>query len=108
MRSWLLIVVLHSVLLSCTVAMWAQSSNPNSSAPANSQTPDSPSPPAAKPSQPHNPNLTPPRSDRVNANDLSDEPGESSSKDEPIDLSPPVDDAKAHPQSSDILMDAEG
>ena len=33
--------------------------------------------------------------------------GESSSKDTPIDLSPPADDAKAHPQSSDILMDAE-
>jgi len=103
MRSWLLIV-----LLSCSVGAWAQSSHPATSAPANSQTPDSASPPAAKRSQPHNPNLTPPRSDRVNANDLSDEPGESSSKDEPIDLSPPADDAKVHPQSSDILMDEGG
>ena len=31
----------------------------------------------------------------------------SSSKDTLIDLSPPEDDAKAHPQSSEILMDAE-
>jgi Flp pilus assembly protein TadD len=43
----------------------------------------------------------------VNASELSDEPGASSSKDTQVDLSPPTDDAKAHPQSSDILMDAE-
>lgn len=88
--------------------MWGQSPNPANPAPSNSQTPDSASPPAAKPAPPRNPNLTPPRSDRVRASDLGDDPGESSSKDEPIDLSPPADDAKAHPQSSDILMDAEG
>jgi len=41
----------------------------------------------------------------VNADELGDEPGESSSKDSPIDLSPPPGDAKAHPDSSDILMD---
>jgi len=35
------------------------------------------------------------------------EAGESSSKDEPVDLSPPPGDDKAHPQSSDALMDAE-
>jgi len=88
--------------------MWAQSSSPSNSAPANSQTPGSTSPSAAKPAPPRNPDLTPPRSDRVNANELGDEPGESSSKDEPMDLSPPADDAKVHPQSSDILMDVEG
>jgi len=33
------------------------------------------------------------------------DPGESSSKTDPVDLSPPADDAKTHPQSSDILMD---
>lgn len=38
---------------------------------------------------------------------MGDEPGESSSKDTLVDLSPPEDDAKAHPQSSEILMDAE-
>jgi tetratricopeptide (TPR) repeat protein len=41
----------------------------------------------------------------VNADELGNEPGESSSKDSPIDLSPPPDDARAHPDSSDILMD---
>jgi Flp pilus assembly protein TadD len=39
---------------------------------------------------------------------LGDEPGESSSKDTPVDLSPPPDDSKAHPQSSEALMDADG
>src|SRR5438270_4606071 len=48
-----------------------------------------------------------PRSDRVNADALDDEPGQSSSKDTQIDLSPPADDEKAHPQSSEMLMDAE-
>lgn len=43
----------------------------------------------------------------MNADDLSDEPGESSSKDTQVDLTPPTDDAKAHPQSAEILMDAE-
>jgi tetratricopeptide (TPR) repeat protein len=33
--------------------------------------------------------------------------GESSSKNTLIDLSPPADDAKVHPQSSEILKDAE-
>lgn len=44
----------------------------------------------------------------MNADELGDEPGESSSKDSPIDLSPPPDDAKAHPESSDVLMDEAG
>jgi tetratricopeptide (TPR) repeat protein len=38
---------------------------------------------------------------------LGSESGTSSSKDTLIDLTPPEDDAKAHPQSSEILMDAE-
>jgi tetratricopeptide (TPR) repeat protein len=41
----------------------------------------------------------------VSADDLDNSPGESSSKESPIDLSPPPDDAKTHPQGSDILMD---
>ena len=41
----------------------------------------------------------------MNADQLGDEPGESSSKDSQVDLSPPADDAKAHPQSSEMLMD---
>jgi tetratricopeptide (TPR) repeat protein len=47
--------------------------------------------------------LAPPRSDSVNAGALPD--GESSSKDNEIDLSPPENDAKVHPRSSEVLMD---
>lgn len=53
------------------------------------------------------PNLAPPRSDRVNVESLPDDGGSSSSKDTQIDLSAPADDEKAHPKSSDILMDEE-
>jgi len=100
--------LLFIFLLACSVGVQAQSSTPSSLPPANSQTPDSASSPASKPATPRNPNLSPPRSDRVNASDLDNEPGESSSKDTQIDLSPPEDDAKAHPQSSEMLMDVEG
>jgi tetratricopeptide (TPR) repeat protein len=89
-------------LLACCVAAWAQNSNPSSPAPANSQSSDS-SP--SKPVPARRPNLAPPRSDTVNAGALGD--GQSSSQDTLIDLSPPEDDAKAHPQSSEILMDAQ-
>jgi tetratricopeptide (TPR) repeat protein len=95
MRSLLLVLV-----LSCCVAVWAQS--PANSAPSKAQPPDSP---PSKPTTAQNPNLTPPRSDTVNANELGDEPGQSSSKDTLIDLSPPADDTKAHPLSSDALKD---
>jgi len=48
----------------------------------------------------------PPRSDSVNVRDLGTQSnGESSSKDTQIDLSPPNDDAKAHPKSADGLVD---
>jgi tetratricopeptide (TPR) repeat protein len=97
MRSLFLILV-----LSCSVASWAQNSSPSNSTPTKAQPPDST---PSKPTPPRNPNLAPPRSDTVNANDLGDEPGQSSSKDTLIDLSPPADDAKAHPQSSDALKD---
>jgi len=96
MRSLFLIL-----LLACSLAMWAQDTSPANSAPSNSQPPDSTS---SKSAPARTPNLAPPRSDRVNADALGD--GESSSKDTLIDLSAPADDAKAHPQSSDILMDA--
>jgi tetratricopeptide (TPR) repeat protein len=101
MRSLLLVFVLGSA------GVWAQNSTPSNSAPASSQTPDSPSP-ASKPAAPRTPNLAPPRSDSVNADALDNEPGQSSSKDTQIDLSPPPDDAKAHPQSSEMLMDESG
>jgi Tetratricopeptide repeat len=62
----------------------------------------SPSPAAHKA-----PNLAPPRSDRVQADDLGNGVGESSSKDTQIDLDAPADDAKTHPQSSAAVADAE-
>lgn len=108
MRSFLLVIC-----LACSLAAWAQNSSPANSAPENSQTSQ---PPAPKPadsapgdsasSQPRTPNLVPPRSDKVRADELSE--GESSSKDTKIDLSPPADDEKAHPQSSDVVSDATG
>ena len=49
--------------------------------------------------------MAPPRSDAVDAGAFPE--GESSSKDTQIDLSPPADDAKAHPKSNDALVDAE-
>ena len=51
--------------------------------------------------------MAPPRSDSVQIDDLGLSPGESSSKDTQVDLNPPVDDAKAHPQSSAAVADAE-
>lgn len=51
--------------------------------------------------------LEPPRSDRVRVDDLGAGVGESSSKDTLLDLSPPADDAKVHPQSSAAVADAE-
>jgi tetratricopeptide (TPR) repeat protein len=51
--------------------------------------------------------MAPPRSDRVQADDLGPGTGESSSKDTQVDLSPPADDAKTHPQSSVAVADAE-
>lgn len=68
----------------------------------------SPTPAAPTPAKPKAPNLTPPRSDRVQADDLGNGTGESSSKDTQIDLDAPVDDAKAHPQSSAAVADASG
>lgn len=91
MRSWLLIWLLGGALTS------AQNPSPNSQA----SKPDSGSHQASS----KKPDLTPPRSDTVNVKDLGDEPGQSSSKDDPVDLSPPPDDAKTHPHSSDMLED---
>jgi tetratricopeptide (TPR) repeat protein len=93
MRSLLLIL-----FVACSVSVWAQDTAP--SAAPNSQAPDSASSRSAR-----SPNLAPPRSDRVNADALGGEPGESSSKETKVDLSPPADDDKAHPQSSDLLVD---
>jgi tetratricopeptide (TPR) repeat protein len=51
--------------------------------------------------------MEPPRSDRVQVDDLGPGVGDSSSKDAQVDLSPPADDAKAHPKSSSALAEAE-
>jgi tetratricopeptide (TPR) repeat protein len=83
-------------------AIAAQGQTSDSSAPSKTQPPDSKS--SQSKSAP-NPKLAPPRSDKVDAASLGDEPGESSSKNTQIDLSPPPDDAKAHPLSSEILTD---
>jgi tetratricopeptide (TPR) repeat protein len=120
--------VFFCLLMSLSVAMWAQEqgSSPNQSSsssqsPGNSeqsnsagQNPSSssgdsggPIPSAAKPAKKPAPALAPPRSDRVNAADLGDGMGESSSKDTQIDLNPPADDAKKHPESSEAVTDLE-
>jgi tetratricopeptide (TPR) repeat protein len=91
-----------ALLLVCGSVAWAQTSAPDSGQKSQSQ--DSS---AAKPSADRMPNLQPPRSDRVNINDMGDVEGQSSSKDTQIDLSPPPDDAKAHPKSGDALSDVE-
>jgi tetratricopeptide (TPR) repeat protein len=58
---------------------------------------------------PENPNLTPPRPGHVDASALGDDDGESSSKDNPVDLSPPKGDAKRHANdSSDADLADEG
>ena len=97
MRSLFLIVV-----LSCGVAAWSQNSTSPNSTPSKQPPPDST---PSKPATAQNPNLSPPRSDTINAGELGDETGQSSSKDTLIDLSPPADDTKTHPQSSDALKD---
>jgi len=63
--------------------------------------------PANDPAKKRASTMAPPRSDRVQVDDLGADVGESSSKDTQVDLSPPADDAKAHPQSSAALADAE-
>jgi len=77
----------------------AQNSTP--SAPTKPQKSASNSPDKSKP----NPNLAPPSSDHVDASSLPDDIGDSSSKETQIDISPPPDDAKEHPQSGAVLSD---
>ena len=87
-------------VLALAVAVWAQAGNaPDPNAPKTPQ-------PNTQQSSPSAPSLAPPRSDRVRADDLGTEFGQSSSKDNQIDLDPPADDAKAHPQSSAAVAEA--
>jgi tetratricopeptide (TPR) repeat protein len=81
-------------------------SGPSSNSSGNSSGAADPNPPTQAPSKPAAPNLAPPRSDRIDAGALSEDIGESSSKDTQIDLSPPENDARAHPHSADPLADA--
>jgi len=90
-------------LLVSSLPLYAQDSLP--SAPQSQKAPDSAPAAASKPANEPPHKFVPPRSDSINANQLSDAPGESSSKDTQIDLSPPSDDAKTHPNSRDILLD---
>lgn len=92
------------ILLLSTAGLWAQNSN-SSDTPPNSQAPNNSSSGEPKPATHHAPDLSPPRSDTINARDLAEGTGDSSSKDTKVDLSPPADDAKTHPKSSDILVD---
>jgi tetratricopeptide (TPR) repeat protein len=123
MRRWLWL----GLLLGSSAALWAQQDSAQAPAPASStsQSPDSspgsdqsgsspaPSPANAPPPSADSvkkarvPNLAPPRSDRVQVDDLATGVGESSSKDTQLDLSPPADDAKVHPQSSAAVAAAE-
>ncbi len=68
---------------------------------------DDPAQPTPPSSAPKLSPLSPPRSDRVQVQDLPRGVGESSSKDAQVDLSAPDDDAKAHPQSSEAVANAE-
>jgi tetratricopeptide (TPR) repeat protein len=87
-------------VLALAMAAGAQEGNaPDSNAPKTPQ-------PSTQQSTPSTPNLAPPRSDRVRADDLGTEFGQSSSKDNQIDLDPPEDDAKAHPRSSAAVAEA--
>ncbi len=90
-----------AILFALTLPLSAQGSSP---AQQPSQAPKSDSN-ESKPSTPRQPDLSPPRSDRISADAI--EEGTSSSKNTQIDLTPPPDDTKAHPKSADILMDAE-
>jgi tetratricopeptide (TPR) repeat protein len=106
------------------VPVWAQqssspsgSSTPPSSQSQNSSSSNSDSGPGKSGSEnagsnkgnssSHSPNLAPPRSDRVSADDLGSDLGDSSSKDSQTDLSAPADDAKQHPRSSSAVAEAD-
>lgn len=99
------------LLLMCAVTLTAQNSDQSStdqsssSGQSSSASRKSASTTASEPAP--NRRLEPPRSDRVNINDMGNTEGESSSKTTEIDLSPPADDAKEHPRSADAMDNAE-
>src|SRR6266852_1725434 len=125
MQRWLLI----GLFFGLSGAAWAQQGPPQSSPPPSSSsdsqdasglsrdttfpgarpgnTPANSAPSKTDPAKKRAPGMAPPRSDRVQADDLGSDVGQSSSKDTQIDLSPPADDAKAHPQSSTAVAEAD-
>jgi tetratricopeptide (TPR) repeat protein len=113
MRFWFLALVVSASLGVAAAQTPSAGSSSSAQAPASSPAQDSSqsapvsSSPASSASKMPPPNSAPPRSGRVNAADLGDNPGESSSKDTQVDLSPPVNDEKSHPQSEGMLKDAE-
>jgi tetratricopeptide (TPR) repeat protein len=68
---------------------------------------DEPAQPSLPASSPKPTRFTAPRSDRVQVDELGSSIGESSSKDTQVDLTAPPDDAKAHPESSTAVAEAE-
>jgi tetratricopeptide (TPR) repeat protein len=120
MRIWLFVFI----LLAGSVASWAQQGGqpgaPTSSEPtqgnsseqkSEQKSGDHQSANQSANQQPGNqakpPDLAPPRSDSVRADELGSGQGESSSKDTETDLNPPPDDDKAHPKSSSAVAEAE-
>jgi tetratricopeptide (TPR) repeat protein len=83
------------LLLAASSIVWAQQDG----APPSSQSKSADSKDSSR--------SAPPRSDRVNADDLGSDIGSSSSKETQVDLSPPEDDEKTHPKSSEAVTDAE-
>ena len=65
-----------------------------------------PPPPGQQSDQEPEQSQAPPRSDTQKARDRDAEAGESSSRDTRIDLSPPKDDAKNHPNSGVVVPES--
>ena len=90
---------LFGLMLAVAVSASAQQgSTPSSAA---SKPPSQPAP------QTSTSTLAPPRSDRVNVDDLGSDLGDSSSKDSQGDLTPPDDDTQTHPKSANAVAEAE-
>jgi tetratricopeptide (TPR) repeat protein len=113
MRYWFLFLLLASgLMVSAQSAPNASSNLPNSPSASSTETQSSQSQQSSQPSstaeKPDKSQAqTPTGSGSVNADSLEDVPGDSSSKDSQIDISPPPNDAKTHPNSSDAVMNAE-
>ncbi len=114
MRSLISRSILLCFLLAGGVGVWGQSSSGSqpggaapASAPSNSGAGNSQKPDLSFPEHPK-PDLSPPRSDRVNASDLGTELGESSSKDTQVDVDAPENDERAHPKSAEKVAEEAG